>query len=81
MHRIRLVILFTPVPWVKLVHGNQLSPALPSPSGTTPESFFKNVFIYLWPCWVFVAAHGLSLLQRVGAWLLIAVASRCRAGL
>ena len=33
-----------PVPWAKLVRGNQLSPALPSPSETTPESFFK---IYL----------------------------------
>ena len=23
--------------------------------------FFSDLFIYFWPCWVFVAAHGLSL--------------------
>ena len=58
VHRIRLVILFTPVPWAKLVRGNQLSPALPSPSGTTPESFFKNLFVYL--------GHAGSLLLHMG---------------
>lgn len=26
-----------------------------------PKSYFKNNFICLWPCWVFVAVHGFSL--------------------
>ena len=41
-----------------------------------------NLFIYLWLCWVFVAARGLSLVAVSGGWLfvvlrrlLIAVAS------
>ena len=25
--------------------------------------FFNNLFIYFWLCWVFVAAHGLSLVE------------------
>lgn len=58
VHRIRLVILSTPVPWAKLVRGNQLSAALPSPSGTTPESFFK---MYL-----FTFGHAGSLLLHRG---------------
>ena len=44
--------------------------------------YFKiNLFIYFWLCWVFVAAHGLSLLAESGGYslvlrgLLIAVAS------
>ena len=35
--------------------------------------FFFNKFIYFWLLWVFVAAHGLSLVAASG--LLIAVAS------
>ena len=35
--------------------------------------FFLKLFIYFWPCWVFVAASGLSLVAACG--LLNAVAS------
>ena len=45
--------------------------------------FFKNLFIYFWLCWVFIAAGGLSLVAASGGCsslrctqgLLIAVAS------
>ena len=43
--------------------------------------FFINLFIYFWLRWVFVAAHGLSLVAASGGYsaavrgLLIAVAS------
>ena len=36
-----------------------------------PHSFFKTIYLfyfYFWLCWVFVAAHGLSM-QRAGATL------------
>ena len=31
--------------------------------------FLFNCFIYFWLCWVFVAAHGLSLVVAAGATL------------
>ena len=46
-----------------------------------PNLFFFNKFIYFWLHWVFVAAHGLSLVAASGGYsvavrgLLIAVAS------
>ena len=47
---------------------------------------FKNLFVYFWLSWVFVAVCGLSLVGASGGLLfiavrrlLIAVASRCRA--
>ena len=39
-----------------------------------PSSLFKNLFTYLGLCWVFVAAHGLSLVV-VSRGLLTAVTS------
>ena len=33
--------------------------------------FFFNVFIYFWPCWVFVAVHGFSLLVVRGCHSLV----------
>ena len=33
------------------------------------EFLFKNFFIYLWLCWVFIAVHGLSLVN--GEWGLL----------
>ena len=38
-----------------------------------PFFSFEDLFIYIWLCWVFIAAHGLSLVAVRG--LLIAVAS------
>ena len=35
--------------------------------------FFLNLFIYFWLCWVFVAAHGLSLVGGERGLLFIAV--------
>ena len=30
--------------------------------------FFKNLFLYFWLCWVFVAARGLSLVAASGGY-------------
>ena len=35
------------------------------------------LFTYCWPCWVFLAAHGLSLTVVSGGYSLVALASRC----
>ena len=37
------------------------------------SDFFKKLFIYLWPHWVFTAAHRLSLVAASGSYSLAAV--------
>ena len=42
------------------------------------KNLFIILFIYFWLCWVFVAAHGLSLMRRAGFTLQCSVrASHC----
>ena len=38
-----------------------------------PPIFFKDIFIYLWPCCVFVALRRLSLVVESGGYFLDAV--------
>ena len=49
----------------------------PDFSGNQPLFFFKInlfiLFIYFWLCWVFVAAHGLSLVAVSGGYSSVAV--------
>ena len=37
------------------------------------SGFYISLFIYFWPCWVFVAAHRLSLVAMSGGGSLVVV--------
>ena len=45
---------------------------IPLSSGFAKSLLFK-IFVYLWPCWVFVAVLGLSLLTAAARTFLIPV--------
>ena len=51
---------------VSLFHFNHYSGCVVV---STCSSFY--LFIYFWPCWVFIAAHGLSLVAVSRWWLLL----------
>ena len=54
--------------------GPEFTPASCSTKGTAFFSFYKFIlFIYFWPHWVFVAAHGLSLVAASGGLLFVVV--------
>ena len=53
----------------KVVVGNKIIFSLVLVNGLMYTDLFFNDFIYFWLHWVFIAAHGLSLVQWVGTTL------------